>query len=198
MPFCSVPEDHPAEALGVRRLPVGFAVLDARLFVRHPGRAVVRTLRPPPPPSAVIARVRHRFPGFFARFLPVAACSRRWRRLFARSPRRWRRVQGPVVASSRRFVDADQAAAGAVHRAGQQQRGVEDDDAVRRSDGGVRGTPRQGPAHPQFDAHHHPQDAPPVQPVQPVQEGRQEPVPDHRRAGQRPSHTAQTGLPVQA
>jgi len=197
----SLPEDHSAEAVGVHQLSVGLPLLDARLRVDHSVGVVVRVLVQPPS-RPVVASLR--VPGHvLAGLLAIPARPRRRRRVFvARPPGRRQHVQRLGAPIQRAVVDAQPTANGAVHCARQQQR-VED------GDGGVRVRRRrrrrwwwsvraQGPAHAQLHADHHQEDEETVQPIQPVQERRQEPVPDHRRAGQRPGHTAQTGLPVQA
>lgn len=184
-------ENHSAKAFRVHQLPVGLAVLDSRVFVdHHSGRVIDLFVQPPSPP--VVARDRRvhrdRLADLLAGLVAVSDRARRWR-CFVACPSR-RRVQG-LGAPVQPVVDAKPTAAGAVHSAGQQQRIVEKH-GVRRALGAQR------LAHAQLHAHDHQEDEETVEPVQSVQERRQEPVPDHRRAGQWPGDTAEAGLLVQA
>lgn len=190
----SLSENHSAKAFRVHQLPVGLAVLHSRVFVdHHTGRVIVLVVQPPPPAVVAGDRRVHRsrladiLAGLVA--VPDRARRRRQRRVFVAGPSRCRvqRVGAPVQP----VRDAEPPAAGAVHCAGQQQR-VGEKRRVRRAVGAQR------PAHAELHAHDHQENPQTVEPVQPVQERRQEPVPDHRRAGQRPGDTAEAGLLVQA
>jgi hypothetical protein len=82
-----LPENHPAEAVGIYQLSLGLSVLDTCFIVDHyPGcwftvRIVRRKPTPTPPTLPAHAISSQRFEDILANLVAVASSTRRWRRV---------------------------------------------------------------------------------------------------------------------